>query len=47
MVNINDRYTGFIGRVVAAEINEQAKPLLYHQGKYFTLGSQIIRQQQA
>ena len=47
MVNVNDKYTGFIGRVVAAEINEQAKPLVYHQGKYFTLGRQITRQTEA
>jgi flavin reductase (DIM6/NTAB) family NADH-FMN oxidoreductase RutF len=44
VVNINDGYTGYIGRVVAAEINEEAKPLVYHQGKYFTLGRRITRE---
>jgi flavin reductase (DIM6/NTAB) family NADH-FMN oxidoreductase RutF len=47
MVNINDEYTGFIGRVVAAEIDETVRPLVYHKGKFFSLGRQIIRRRAA
>lgn len=42
-VDINGSYTGFIGRVVAGQINEGVKPLVYHQGKFFRLGGQITR----
>ncbi len=34
-------YTGFIGNAVEAKFDDQAKPMFYHQGKYFYLGDQI------
>jgi flavin reductase (DIM6/NTAB) family NADH-FMN oxidoreductase RutF len=35
------RYTAFIGRAVVKQANSELKPLLYHQGRYFTLGEYI------
>jgi flavin reductase (DIM6/NTAB) family NADH-FMN oxidoreductase RutF len=36
-------YTAFIGRALEAEAYEDKVPLLYHQGKYFSMGEQIAK----
>jgi flavin reductase (DIM6/NTAB) family NADH-FMN oxidoreductase RutF len=38
-----DDYTGFIGRAVAVQTNEEALPLLYHRGAYWRLGEAIAK----
>ncbi|MHA2100593.1 MAG: flavin reductase family protein, partial [Candidatus Kariarchaeaceae archaeon] len=40
MMDLETRYI-FIGKAVYAEYRDDKKPLLYHSGKYFSLGSQI------
>lgn len=38
-------YTGFLGLSLAATVDTEAKPLFYHQRKYFQLGAQIPKPQ--
>jgi flavin reductase (DIM6/NTAB) family NADH-FMN oxidoreductase RutF len=35
------KYTGFVGRAVVQQANPDLIPLLYHQGKYFSMGGRI------
>jgi flavin reductase (DIM6/NTAB) family NADH-FMN oxidoreductase RutF len=39
------KYTGFIGLSLATTVDNEAKPLFYHKGKYFQLGAQIPKPQ--
>jgi flavin reductase (DIM6/NTAB) family NADH-FMN oxidoreductase RutF len=38
-------YTGFLGLSLAETVDTEAKPLFYHQRKYFQLGAQILKPQ--
>lgn len=38
-------YTGFLGLSLATTVDTEAKPLFYHQRKYFQLGAQIPKPQ--
>jgi flavin reductase (DIM6/NTAB) family NADH-FMN oxidoreductase RutF len=40
-------HTGFVGRAVAGKVNRDARPLLYHQGRYFGLGAHIAKSAEA
>lgn len=40
-------HTGFVGRAVAGKVDRDARPLLYHQGRYFELGAHIAKPAEA